>query len=92
MLAEEGQFEVGEVSRRENGFGVGWLWLEMAADGRSPLVLTERRSHAETLAAALRGKVAHVVVLQSGQGANARLDALRRERKLSLHPDRWQPV
>ena len=46
--------------------------LAAVAEGRSPLVLTERKSHADTLACALRGKVAHVVVLQGGQDAKAR--------------------
>ena len=46
--------------------------LAAVAEGRSPLVLTERRSHADALACALRGKVAHVVVLQGGQDEKAR--------------------
>jgi superfamily II DNA or RNA helicase len=46
--------------------------LAAVAEGRSPLVLTERKSHADALACALRGKVAHVVVLQGGQDAKAR--------------------
>jgi superfamily II DNA or RNA helicase len=46
--------------------------LAAVAEGRSPLVLTERKSHADALACALRGKVTHVVVLQGGQDAKAR--------------------
>lgn len=46
--------------------------LAAVAEGRSPLVLTERKSHADTLADALRGKVTHVVVLKGGQDAKAR--------------------
>jgi superfamily II DNA or RNA helicase len=46
--------------------------LAAVAEGRSPLVLTERKSHADALACELRGKVAHVVVLQGGQDAKAR--------------------
>ena len=49
--------------------------LAAVAEGRSPLVLTERKSHADTLADALRGKVAHVVVLKGGQDAKARATA-----------------
>ena len=49
--------------------------LATVAEGRSPLVLTERKSHADTLADALRGKVAHVVVLKGGQGAKVRAAA-----------------
>lgn len=46
--------------------------LAAVAEGRSPLVLTERKSHADALAHSLYGKVAHVVVLQGGQDAKAR--------------------
>jgi superfamily II DNA or RNA helicase len=46
--------------------------LAAVAEGRSPLVLTERKSHAESIASGLRGKVANVVVLQGGQDAKAR--------------------
>jgi superfamily II DNA or RNA helicase len=46
--------------------------LAAVAEGRSPLVLTERKSHADTLADALRGKVTHVVVLKGGQDTKAR--------------------
>ena len=41
--------------------------LGAVAEGRAPLVLTERTSHADTLAEALRGKVTHVVLLKGGQ-------------------------
>lgn len=49
--------------------------LAAVAEGRSPLVLTERKSHADTLADALRGKVAHVIVLKGGQDAKVRTAA-----------------
>jgi superfamily II DNA or RNA helicase len=49
--------------------------LAAIADGRSPLVLTERKLHAEALAQALRGRVAHVVVLRGGQDAKIRAAA-----------------
>ena len=37
-------------------------------EGRSPLVVTERREHLESLAASLAGDVRHIVVLQCGTG------------------------
>lgn len=40
--------------------------LQSVHEGRSPLVLTERREHLEALAASLEGDVQHVVVLQGG--------------------------
>jgi superfamily II DNA or RNA helicase/very-short-patch-repair endonuclease len=40
--------------------------LQSVRDGRSPLVLTERREHLESLAASLESDVEHVVVLQGG--------------------------
>jgi superfamily II DNA or RNA helicase len=49
--------------------------LVAVAEGRSPLVLTERKSHADSLACALRGKVAHVIVLKGGQDAKVRAAA-----------------
>jgi superfamily II DNA or RNA helicase len=49
--------------------------LAAIAGGRSPLVLTERKSHADALASALRGNVANVFVLKGGQDAKARAAA-----------------
>jgi superfamily II DNA or RNA helicase len=42
--------------------------LQSVREGRSPLVLTERREHLESLAASLDADVNHVVVLQGGTG------------------------
>lgn len=42
--------------------------LGSVREGRSPLVLTERREHLESLAAILAADVEHVVVLQGGAG------------------------
>ena len=39
------------------------------SDGRSPLVLTERREHLESLAARLTPRVQHVLVLHGGTGS-----------------------
>jgi superfamily II DNA or RNA helicase len=45
-------------------------------EGRSPIVLTERRDHLEYLATRLRGFARHVVVLQGGVRAKERRAAL----------------
>ena len=42
--------------------------FEAVADGRSPLVLTERQEHLDRLASRLSGNVAHVIVLRGGMG------------------------
>jgi superfamily II DNA or RNA helicase len=42
------------------------------ADGRSPLVLTERRDHLELLAERLKDAAPHVVVLRGGDGTKRR--------------------
>lgn len=42
--------------------------LHSVREGRSPLVLTERRDHLESLAALLNSEVRHVVVLHGGVG------------------------
>ena len=42
--------------------------LRTVSEGRSPVVLTERREHLQRLSDALQGKVKHVVVLRGGLG------------------------
>jgi len=42
--------------------------LRAVSEGRSPVVLTERREHLQRLADALQGKVKHIVVLRGGLG------------------------
>ena len=42
--------------------------LRVVSEGRSPVVLTERREHLQQLADALQGKVTHVLVLRGGLG------------------------
>ena len=42
--------------------------LSAVADGRSPVVLTERRAHLETLRRLLEGHVPHLIVLRGGMG------------------------
>jgi superfamily II DNA or RNA helicase len=46
--------------------------IQSVEDGRSPVVLTERRDHLEFLAERLQGFARHVVVLRGGMGAKAR--------------------
>ncbi len=50
--------------------------LNAVAEGRSPVVLSDRREQVETLAAALDGHVKHVVVLLGGMGRR-QLQAMR---------------
>jgi superfamily II DNA or RNA helicase len=47
-------------------------------EGRSPLLLTERKDHLEFLAQRLRRFVKHIVVLQGGMSARQRRSALHR--------------
>ena len=51
--------------------------LAAVAAGRSPLVLTERKVHADALAAALREKGARVIILTGGQSTTVRADIAR---------------
>jgi len=53
--------------------------LEAVAEGRSPVVLSERREHLEVLANLLTGKVQHLILLRGGMGrkdSQAARDAL----------------
>jgi superfamily II DNA or RNA helicase len=52
--------------------------LALVADGRAPLVLTERKEHLGILAARLADRVRHVVILEGGLGARRRREALER--------------
>jgi len=47
-------------------------------EGRSPIVLTERRDHLELLADGLRGFAQHTVVLQGGMGSKKRREEFGR--------------
>ena len=58
--------------------------LRAVSEGRSPVVLTERRDHLQRLADALQGKVAHILVLRGGLGKK-QIAAL--QAKLSEIPD-----
>jgi superfamily II DNA or RNA helicase len=57
-------------------------------DGRSPLVLTERRDHLQFLADQLEGMTANLVVLQGGMGTRKRREALERLASLSDDEER----
>ena len=58
--------------------------LASVGEGRSPVVLSDRREHVEALAQKLDGRVAHVVVLLGGMGRRA-LNAVRE--RLAEIPD-----
>jgi superfamily II DNA or RNA helicase len=60
---------------RRNDLIVGDI-LNAVASGRSPLVLTERRDHLETLAERLRGEERSVIVLRGGMKAAERKASL----------------
>src|SRR6267142_3803513 len=46
--------------------------IEAVENGRSPLVLTERNEHLDSLANQLAGRVGHVIVLRGGMGKKQR--------------------
>src|SRR5437867_2130538 len=46
--------------------------IEAVENGRSPLVLTERNEHLDSLANQLQGRVGHVIVLRGGMGKKQR--------------------
>ena len=58
--------------------------LKATEEGRSPVVLTERREHLETLRALLDGKVRHLVTLCGGMG---RREAAEVRARLAAIPD-----
>jgi hypothetical protein len=56
--------------------------------GRSPILLTERRDHLEYFAARLRGFTRHLVVLQGGVTAKARREAKAQLAAIPSHEER----
>jgi len=62
--------------------------ISAVAEGRSPIVLTERRDHLEHLAARLRGFCRHLVVLHGGMRARARRAALAQLATIPEHEER----
>jgi superfamily II DNA or RNA helicase len=59
------------TDRRRNAQIVGDI-LAAVAEGRSPLVLTDRTSHADLFANELRNQVSNVVILKGGQSTKER--------------------
>jgi superfamily II DNA or RNA helicase/very-short-patch-repair endonuclease len=57
-------------------------------EGRSPLVLTERRDHLETLAARLESAVRHVVVLQGGASTKMSREIANRLAQIAPNEER----
>jgi superfamily II DNA or RNA helicase len=57
--------------RQRNGLILNDI-RQALADGRSPLLLTERKDHLEYLASELKGAVQHLIVLQGGMGVKQR--------------------
>ena len=58
--------------------------LSVVSEGRSPVVLSDRREHVEALARLLEGRVRHVIVLMGGMGSR-RMRAARE--RLAEQPD-----
>lgn len=59
--------------------------LQSLAEGRSPLVLTERNEHLDELERRLSGTVPHLVVLRGGMGRKQRREAA--ERLVTISPE-----
>jgi superfamily II DNA or RNA helicase len=57
-------------------------------DGRSPIVLTERKDHLDYLARHLRGFVRHLVVLQGGVSTRERQAAIRQLTLIPVNEER----
>jgi superfamily II DNA or RNA helicase len=58
--------------------------LQAMEEGRSPILLTERKEHLEQLSERLKGFVRHIVVLQGGRSAKQRREV---EQQLASIPD-----
>jgi very-short-patch-repair endonuclease len=57
-------------------------------EGRSPLVLTERKEHLETLAAGLEPRAEHVVVMRGGKGLKETREVAQRLHSIPEHEAR----
>ena len=57
-------------------------------EGRSPILLTERTSHADCFAAALEGRVQNIVSLKGGQGIKQRRKVAAQIAEISTGTDR----
>ena len=56
--------------------------LAAVGEGRSPVILTDRKEHVEEIEGLLNGKVAHVLVLTGGMGAKATREKLEKLRSI----------
>ena len=56
--------------------------LAAVEEGRSPVILTDRKEHVEGLEGLLNGKVAHVLVLTGGMGAKTSREMLEKLRSI----------
>jgi hypothetical protein len=63
--------------------------ISTAQEGRSPILLTERKDHLEYLAGRLGGFVRHIIVLQGGMTTKARSRAVG---QLESIPDTEPPI
>ena len=59
--------------------------LQELAEGRSPILLTERRDHLDWFAERLQDRVQHLVILQGGRQAKARRDVDSRLAAIPRH-------
>ena len=62
--------------------------IQAVRAGRSPVVLTERREHLDTLAEALTSQVANVITLHGGLGVKRRRDIAERLAAIPLKEER----
>lgn len=57
-------------------------------DGRSPIVLTERKDHLDLLASELEGLVRNLIVLRGGMSARLRRETVSRLEEIEDHEER----
>ena len=78
IVQEEALLAVLEVQQEESRHRLAALRAELVLEqGRSPILLTERKDHLEYFAAQLSRIARHVVVLQGGMSASARREVKR---------------
>jgi superfamily II DNA or RNA helicase len=58
-------------------------------EGRSPILLTERKDHLEFFAERLRGFVRHLIVLQGGMTTRARNRSIEQLASIRMRPNGW---
>jgi superfamily II DNA or RNA helicase len=62
--------------------------IDAIQEGRSPILLTERKDHLEYLASRLQGFVQHLIVLRGGMTVRARKRALEQLSKIPITEER----